>query len=400
MTAHSEQDSQGASAGLESIATTPQSRPRIPVAGPWITDKEVNYVADAARHGWYERAYEYTTKFEEIFAARLGIRHAVSVPSGTAAIHLSLAALGITPGDEVIVPELTWLSSATPVVQLGGTPVFADVDDTTWGLSPESFEKSITSKTKAVVPVDLYGSIPNMNAIHEIAEAHGITVLEDAAEALGSTYFDRPAGTLGDVAAFSFTGTKTLTTGEGGMLVTDDALLHARCLVLRDQGRAKDARHRFWIEEIGYRYRMSSVQAALGIAQTERLDELVAKKRQIFAWYESRLSDMEQLKLNPAIPGVWNSYWMVTAILDSKVGMMGEDLMHLLATDGVDSRPFFPPLSSLPAFRNHPQWHTGSQDNPIAYSIAPYGINLPSALMLTEEDVERVCSALRNHLLR
>jgi perosamine synthetase len=399
MTAHSEQDSQVASAELEFIAPGTQSPTRIPVAGPWITEKEVNYVAEAARHGWYERSYEYTTKFEEIFAARLGIRHAVSVPSGTAAIHLSLAALGIGPGDEVIVPELTWLSSATPVVHLGGTPVFADVDDT-WGLSAESFEKSITSKTKAVVSVDLYGSIPDMNAIHEIAKAHGIAVLEDAAEGLGSTYFDRPAGTLGDVAAFSFTGTKTMTTGEGGMLVTDDAHLHARCLVLRDQGRAKDARHRFWIEEIGYRYRMSSVQAALGIAQTERLDELVAKKRQIFAWYESRLSGVEQLQLNPAMPGVWNSYWMVTAILDSKVGMTGEELMRLLATEGVDTRPFFPPLSSLPAFRNHPQWYTGPQDNPIAYSIAPYGINLPSALMVTEGDVDRVCSALRKHLPR
>ncbi|HLF77534.1 MAG TPA: DegT/DnrJ/EryC1/StrS family aminotransferase [Dehalococcoidia bacterium] len=405
MRAHAESESNNVAANLEFAAREPgrvesKAAAKIPVAGPWITDKEVSYVADAARNGWYERWNEYPTRFEEAFAARLGVRHAVSGPSGTAAIHLALAALGIGPGDEVIVPELTWIASATPVVQLGAMPVFADVDPVTWGLSPEAFAKAITPRTKAVVPVDLYGGIPDMDPIRKIADAHRIAVLEDAAEALGSTYFDRPAGTLGDVAAFSFHGTKTMTTGEGGMLVTDDDALHERCLVLRDQGRATNARHRFWNEEIGYKFRMSAVQAALGLAQTERLDELVAKKRQIFAWYEARLSGMEQLRLNPAIPGVWNSYWMVTAMVDPKVGLEKEALMGLLATDGIDSRPFFYPLSCLPAFKGHPQRETGPQDNPVAYSLSPYGINLPSALMLTEADVERVCSSLRRHLSR
>jgi perosamine synthetase len=371
----------------------------IPVAGPWITDKEIEYVSDAARNGWYQRWNEYPTRFEEAFAQKLGIPYAISVPSGTAAIHLGLAAMGIGPGDEVIVPELTWISSASPVVQLGAMPVFADIEPKTWGLSPEAFAAAITPRTKAVVTVDLYGCIPNMNAIRQIADANGIAILEDAAEALGSTLHGHPAGTLGDVAAFSFHGTKTMTTGEGGMLVTADEELYRRCLLLRDQGRATNARHRLWNEELGYKFRMSAVQAALGLGQTERLDELVAKKRQIFAWYEERLSGLEQLRLNPDFPGLWSSYWLTTAIIDRRAGLTKEFLMDLLASDGIDSRPFFYPLSSLPAFRNLPQHETGKDDSPAAYELSPYGINLPSALMLTEPQVDRVCESLRKHLV-
>jgi perosamine synthetase len=377
-----------------------RTRSRIPVAGPWVTELEVGYVTDAARNGWYERANDYTSRFEQTFARRLGVRHAVSVPSATAAIHLALTVLGVGPGDEVIVPDLTWIATATPVIHLGATPVFADVDANTWGLSPDSFEQAITPRTKAVIPVDLYGGFPDMKAIRQIADRHGIAILEDAAESIGSTYGGRPSGTLGDMGVFSFHGAKTMTTGEGGMLITDNDAHYERCLVLRDQGRPIKSPTKFLNTEVGYKYRMSSLQAAFGLGQIERLDELVAKKRQIFSWYEQRLADVEQVRLNPAMEGVINSYWMVTAIIDSGLGLQKEELIDLLSADGIDSRPFFYPLSYLPAFKGHPQAETGPSDNPVAYALSPYGINLPSALVLTEDDVDRVCASLRRFLKR
>lgn len=366
---------------------------RIPVSGPWITQKEIDYVTDAVSNAWYGNANHYHIRFERAFAEYVGTRHAVALPSCTAAIHLSLLALGVGPGDEVIVPDITWIASAAPITYVGATPVFADIDPQTWCLSPESFAEHITPRTKAVIPVDLYGHVMDADAIRKVADRHGIAVIEDAAEAVGAEYKGRRAGSLGDTGVFSFHGSKTLTTGEGGMLVTDSDDLHARVLFLRDHGRAPGD-VQFYNTEVAYKYKMSAMQAALGLAQTERVESLIERKRQIFAWYAERLANVRGLTLNAEAPGTRNTYWMVTVIADPGLGVTKEVLLHEMSARGIDCRPFFHPLSSLPAYAHLPHAAQARARNRVAYAISPYGINLPSGLNLTEETVQRVCDTL------
>lgn len=365
----------------------------IPVAGPWVTEKEIAYVVDAARHAWYGEANVYHARFEQAFAAHLGVRYAVALPSCTAAIHLALLALGVGPGDEVVVPEITWIATAAPISYVGATPVFCDIDPVTWCMAADSLEASITRHTKACIPVDLYGGMPDMDSIRAIATRHGVAVVEDAAQAIGSLYKGRPAGSLGDVGVFSFHGSKTLTTGEGGLLATDRSDVYDRVLVLRDHGRIVGEKQ-FWNGEVAYKYKMSSMQAALGLAQLERLPELIQRKRQIFAWYRGRLGDMPTLTLNAETIDTINSYWMVTAVLDPTLGIQKERLIRHLADRQIASRPFFYPLSSLPAYSAMPGTGSSAQANPVSYRLSPHGINLPSALSLVEVDVDTVCQTL------
>lgn len=367
---------------------------RIPVAGPWITDHEVQLVAEAARTAWYEHANDYHERFEQEFARRLGMRHAVALPSCTAGLHLALLALGVRPGDEVIVPEITWIASAAPVSYVGATPVFADVDPETWCLDIASFKNCITPRTRAVIPVDLYGGMPRMDELLAVARRHNIAVIEDAAEAIGAEYRHRAAGSWGDVGVFSFHGSKTLTTGEGGMLVTNDDALWQRVLVLRDHGRRPGDRS-FFNQEVAWKYKMSALQAALGLAQLQRLDELLHRKRLIFRWYQEELGHVPGLRLNAEPPGTKNAYWMVTAILDASYGLGKERIMAALSEQGIDSRPFFHPLSSLPAYSGFPGVIAARQRNRVAYDLADRGINLPSALCLTREQVAQVGRAVR-----
>src|SRR5262245_3785210 len=366
---------------------------KIPVAGPWITEKEIAYVTDAVSRAWYQDANIYHERFEKAFADYLGVKHAISLPSCTSGLHLALAALGIGPGDEVIVPDVTWIASAAPITYVGATPVFADIDRATWCLSAESFAQAITPHTRAVIPVDLYGGMPDMDAIRGIAQERGIAIIEDAAEAVGSEHRGRRAGSLGDVGVFSFHGSKTLTTGEGGLLGTNDASLHQRVLTLRDHGRPPGDRA-FWNTEVAFKYRMSALQAALGLAQLERIDELVARKRQIFGWYQERLGACPGMTLNAEPAGTKNSYWMSTVLVDSRFGLTKENLLARLAEQGIDSRPFFHPLSSLPAYEHSHQAAAARRRNHVSYALSPWGINLPSALNLTEDQVDRVCTAL------
>jgi perosamine synthetase len=233
---------------------------RIPIAGPWVTELEVRYVSEAARDGWYERAGYYVQQLEQRFAAYLGVKHAVAVPHCTAAIHLALAGLGVSKGDEVIVPELTWIASAAPTHYVGAVPVFADVDPHTWCISVESIRACLSPRTKAIIPVDLYGLLPDMKALRALADEHGLFVIEDAAQAVGSKLDGRLAGTFGHAGVFSFHGTKTMTTGEGGMFVTDDSTLYERVLVLRDHGRERQNFKNFYNTEVAFKYRMSNLR--------------------------------------------------------------------------------------------------------------------------------------------
>jgi perosamine synthetase len=366
---------------------------RIPVAGPSITQREIDYVTDAVTNAWYGNANMYHTRFENAFAAYVGRKYAMALPSATSAIHLSLLALGVGPGDEVIIPDSTWIASAPPISYVGATPVFVDVDEDTWCIRPDTFEAAITARTKAVILVDLYGSMPAMDKLLAIASARGVAVIEDAAEAVGSEYCGRLAGGFGDTSVFSFHGSKTLTTGEGGMLVTDRRDLYDRAQFLRDHGRMPGD-VQFFNTEVAYKYKMSSMQAALGLAQLERIEELVQRKRDIFAMYQDAFSEVAGITLNAEPVGTKNSYWMITAVWDREFGKSKNEIVIAMRNGGVDVRPFFHPLSSLPAYATSARAIRAAETNKVSYDIGSRAVNLPSGFTLMREDIRHVRDAL------
>jgi len=369
------------------------SSQRIPVAGPSITDREANLVAEAARHAWYADHYRYNARFEQMLADYVGVAHAVSVPHCTSALHLALAALGVGPGDEVIVPDTTWIASVAPVVYVGAEPVLVDILPDTWCIDPAAVEAAIGPATKAIIGVDLYGSTCDWDRLRAIADRHRLALIADASEALGSVHRGRKAGSLGDVSAFSFHGSKTVVTGEGGALATSRRELFDRVLFLRDHGRNPGDRF-FLNSEIAFKYRMSAVQAALGVAQMERVDELIARKREIFGWYHERLAHIPGLSLNAEPPGTRNSYWMTTIVLDPKLGLDKFALMKKLEKRNIDSRPFFSLLSSLPAFEDRPRAKRFVSEGSCGGKVSQYGVNLPSGYNMIQRLVDIVASAV------
>jgi len=366
----------------------------IPVAGPWITQKEIDYVTEAVSNAWYASANIFHERFERAFAEYLGTKFAIALPSCTSAIHLSLLAFNVGQGDEVIVPDATWIASAAPISYVGATPVFADVDPKTWCIDAKSFEQNITKKTKAIIPVDLYGNMPDMDAIIAVAKKHNIIIIEDAAEAIGSLYKNKKAGSFGNTGVFSFHGSKTLTTGEGGMLVTNDEAIYRRVLFLRDHGR-QPGDSLFWNTEVAYKYKMSSMQAALGLAQLERIDDLIDKKIEIFNWYKQELLACPEFEINFQASETRNTYWMITIVVKESLGLSKEHVMSELKKRHVDCRPFFYPLSSLPAYSHLSSTKVAQVKNVVSKRLGNYGINLPSALSLTKEQVQYVCQQLK-----
>lgn len=362
----------------------------VPVAGPWITQREIDYAADAAATAWYGNANSYHVRFEEEFATHTGRTYAMALPSCTSGLHLALLALGVGPGDSVVVPDLTWIATAAPISYVGATPRFADVHPDTWCITGESLESVVDDSTRAVIAVDLYGGMCDMTSLGEVCSRRGIALIEDAAEAAGAEYQGRPAGSFGTASVFSFHGSKTVTTGEGGMVLCDDAELFERMSFLRDHGR-RPGDTQFLNEEVAYKYKMSALQAAVGLAQIERIDELVGRKRQIFAWYEERLGHVYDVTLNAEPAGVRNAYWMITALL---AGLDKRDVGEALGLKGIQTRPFFSPLSSLAAYAESTDSARARGSNRVAYELSPRGINLPSALCLEEGDVDFVCREL------
>lgn len=259
----------------------------IPVAEPSITQKEINYVLAAVKSGWVSSLGTYITKFEQRFADYLGVKYVLTTSNGTAALHLALVSLGIKEGDEVIIPDLTFIATANAVAYTGAKLAVVDVEEETWCIDPESIKKTITERTKMIIPVHLYGHPANMDEIKKIVEKHGLYIVEDAAEAHGAEYKDRKVGSMGDVGCFSFYGNKIITTGEGGMITTNNGKVYEKAKLLRNH--AMDKNKKYWHIEIGYNYRMTNIQAALGLAQFERIDKLIEKKRQIFNWYKEFL---------------------------------------------------------------------------------------------------------------
>jgi perosamine synthetase len=364
---------------------------RIAYTKPSITELEVGYATDAARNGWGPHCYDYLNRFEARFAEYLGVRHAIATASCTGALHLGLAALGIGAGDEVILADTNWIASVAPVVHVGATPVFVDILADSWCLDPARVEAAITPRTKAIVAVHLYGNLCEMDRLLAIGEHHGIAVIEDAAEAIGSRWHGRRAGSLGRFGTFSFHGTKTLTTGEGGMFVTDDSALHETVLTLSNHGRARGQTKQFWPDLLGFKYKMSNLQAAVGCGQLERIGELEARKRAILQRYRELLADCADVTLNPEPDGTVNGAWMPTAVFAPRTGVTRERLQAAFAAADIDARVFFHPLSSLPMFAGH-------AGGVLAADIPTRAINLPSFHDMTDAEQQRVAAVVRGVL--
>lgn len=361
---------------------------RIYYTKPSITELEVAYATDAARHGWGERCYEYIGRFEALFREHLGVRYAIATSSCTGALHLGLAALGIGPGDEVILADTNWIASAAPVTYLGATPVFVDILPDTWCLDPARVEAAITPRTRAIIAVHLYGNLCELDALLAIGAKHGIPVIEDAAEAIGSVYHGRRAGSLGAFGTFSFHGTKTLTTGEGGMFVTNDADLYETVLTLSNHGRSRTQTKQFWPDMIGFKYKMSNVQAAIGCAQMERIEELIARKREIFHYYRDRLEGLPGVSMNPEKPGTVNGCWMPTVVFAGAAGITREQVLARFREGNIDGRVFFYPLSGMPMF-------AGSERGRLSWDLPERAVNLPTYHDMTTADQDAVVAAVR-----
>lgn len=361
---------------------------KISITKPSITQLEIDYVNDAISNGWGPKCYEYIYLFEKLFPKYLGSSYSLATSSCTGAIHLALMALGVKSGDEVIVPDSTWIASIEPILYIGAKPIFVDVLEDTWCINPEKIENAITSKTSAIIPVHLYGNICEMDEIMKIAKKHDLVVLEDAAEGLGSEYKGKKCGSIGDAGVFSFHGTKTISTGEGGIIVSNNSTFIEKAAILNDHGRDPKIGKTFWMEQYGYKYKMSNLQAAMGCAQIKRADTLIKKKRQVFDWYKEKLSDIPSIKLNKEQEYAINSYWMPTIVFDSNSNINRNELIHFLKSRNIDSRPFFYPLSSLPMFKDQ-------LINKVAYKLGPNGINLPSHNDLTEAEIEEVVDSIK-----
>jgi perosamine synthetase len=366
---------------------------KIPYTRPSITDVELGYVLDAAARGWGKHCYDYIERFEEAFAGQVGVSSAVSTSSATGALHLGLAALNIGPGDEVIVPDITWIASVAPIVHLGARVRFADIDPVTWCIDPESVESLITDRTRAVVAVHLYGNPCDVVRLAEICERGDIILIEDAAEGIGTVIDGHGAGSFGHFSVFSFHGTKTMTTGEGGMLVTNDRSLEESVRVLNNHGRPPGRAADFVPEVIGYKYKMSNLQAALGLGQLERIDELVSRKVQILELYRERLSVLTPVRLNKCPTRDRLGGWMPTAECLEPAGISNQYLRKAFLDAGIDARLVFPSLSALPMFR------PSSDVCPVARSFATRAINLPSYHDMSMAEIERVCAALEKAVI-
>jgi len=362
----------------------------IPISQPSITQKEIDYVTDAVKSTWISSLGKYIDQFEADFARFCGTQYAIAVSNGTVAIHLALIGNKIGPGDEVIIPNLTFVATANAVLHAGARPVIVDIDPYNWCIDPVSIEKAITPRTKAIMPVHLYGHPADMKKIMDIAQRHDLVVIEDAAETHGAKAYNKTVGGWGTCATFSFYGNKNLTTDEGRMITTNDKELNARCRYLRDHAMSKEKR--YWHTEVGFNYRMTNIQAALGCAQLERISELMNKRQQLFDWYQRELKGEKGLELNRTSEWATNSYWLICMEYEGWKSENDRDqFMVNLRRKGVDSRPFFYPLSVMP-YLSQPV------NTPVTMNTYMKGINLPTYFDLKEEEVKLICREIKTIL--
>lgn len=359
---------------------------KIPYVKPSITQKEIDYANDAVTNGWGEKCYEYINRFEKMFSEYLGVKHCIATSSCTGALHLGYKSLGIKKGDEVILADANWIACAAPITYVGATPVFADIDPISWCIDPSSVKKLITKNTKAISAVHLYGNICDIDSLNEISNKNNLFLIEDAAEAIGGIYKGQPAGSFGKFSTFSFHGTKTLTTGEGGMFATNDTKLYEKALILSNQGRNQKNHTQFFAEKIGFKYKMTNVQAAIGCAQLERVDELIKKQRENLEYYQEKLGNIDGISLNFDSAENVNSGWMPTVVFDKELGIDRDFILESFQAENIDARVFFYPLSSLPMFKK--------VDNKNSYSIQSRAINLPSFHEMSNAQLSKVCDII------
>jgi perosamine synthetase len=369
-----------------------QMKPRIPYTKPSITELEIRYATDAAANGWGEKCYEYIQRFEEAFKEHLGVEYAIATSSCTGALHIGMSALGIGRGDEVILADINWIATAAPIVHLGAKPVFIDILPDSWCLDPDLVEQAITPNTKAIIAVHLYGNLCDMDRLLAIGAKHGIPVIEDAAEAIGSVYHGKRAGSMGEFGTFSFHGTKTVTTGEGGMFVTNDPDLYEHVLTLSNHGRARGQTKQFWADMAGFKYKMSNIQAAIGCAQIERVNELIAGKRRVFEYYQDRLLSLS-LTMNPEAKKTINGYWMPTVNVDSGIDFNRQLLLDAFQKENIDGRVCFWPISLFSMFESRPE-------NTISYRLYKRALNLPTYHELKAKEMDRVIGLVKQQLIK
>jgi perosamine synthetase len=364
----------------------------VPVMSPSLNGNELKYVADCIRSSWISSQGSYVQSFEEQFARYLNCSYALTTSNGTTALHLAIAALNIGPGDEVIIPNLTFAASANAVLHNGATPVFVDVDPIHWTIDVAAVEAAITPRTKAIMPVHLYGHPCDMGKLSEIASAHKLFIVEDCAESLGARYQGQMTGTLGHIGCFSFFSNKVITTGEGGMVTTNDPDLRERMKVLRDHGMAPN--RRYWHEMVGYNYRMTNIQAALGVAQMEQIELFLENRQRMAAMYGAELRGISGVSLPPNEDWADNIYWLYTIMIEpSKFGIDRDGVMRAMAREGIETRPVFYPLNIQPAYAGGNARWCGPMV--VSEQLSRKGLSLPSSNALTPQEVRRVCATLR-----
>ena len=370
-----------------------QHHRKYPVSQPLLDGNEETYVAECIRTGWVSSQGRFVAEFERMLSDFHGAPRALAVSNGTVALHLTLAALGVGPGAEVIVPTLTFAATASAVIHVGATPVFADVDPITWVIGVKEIESVLTKRTRAVIPVHLYGYPCPMPEIVELAKTHHLRVIEDAAEAFGASVDNQLVGSFGDAACFSFFGNKTITTGEGGAVLLKDPELFERAKLLRDHGMSTT--RRYWHLEPGFNFRMTNLQAAVGVAQMERIGAILEKKQRILDFYMERFGDMKEFIQQQACPGGKPSCWLYTLLLSDHAGIDRDDLAARLIRNGIETRPTFYPLHTMPAFERF----ATKRSFPVAEHIAAAGLSFPSAATLTDQGLDNIC-AVSSSILR
>ena len=360
-----------------------------PVAEPVFAGNELEYLEECIETGWVSSQGRFINLFEKHLSDFHNAGNVLAVSNGTTALHLALAALGIGPGDEVIVPTLTFAASVNAIIYTGATPVFIDISAETWNLDVDCLEILITDKTRAIMPVHLYGNPCSMDRIMEISKKHGLLVIEDCAEALGASWNGRLVGTFGDASCFSFFGNKIITTGEGGAVIFKDANIKEKAAVLRDHG--MDKKRKYWHNEIGFNYRMTNIQAAIGVAQMERLGKILLQKDSILASYDEYLRPLDLLKRPCSHDRKAKSVcWLYTVSIDENLGLSRNELLDRLLLCGVEARPVFYPLHHMPPYLKYAQ----ERSFPVSEAISRTGLSLPSSVKLSSDDIKVICSKI------
>lgn len=364
----------------------------IPIAEPSLGQEELNNITEAVKSGWISSKGKFIPEFEEGFAEYCGVKYGVATSNGTVALHLALTALGVEKGDEVIVPTLTFIATANAVRYTGAKPIFVDSTPDYWCIAPEKVEDAITPVTKAIIPVHLYGHPCDMDAIIAIAQKHNLYVIEDAAEAHGAEYKGRKVGSFGDISCFSFYGNKIITTGEGGMCLTNNEGLAQRMKTLRDHG--MNPHKRYWHDTVGFNYRMTNMQAAVGVAQLGKLVKIIDKRKTIAEWYCEALRDLKEnklIKLHPQMHWAKCVYWIYSILLQDLSNVSRRDeLIEKLAEEGVETRPLFYPLHRMPPYYT-------KEEFPIAEDLSKRGISLPSSSNLSREQVGIIAALIKDN---